>query len=138
MQQHGFSDLTTVECLARPHNVRDITLDVVDLGDSAQPESRANDEISAQENVGSASVSDQSGEDVAKRARTGESKISAENEGSAMDAEESQNGSGNSRGGSCRDKGSEKVKKKTIEMKATMSPKDLQGHTGFLTFASLH
>ncbi|KAL8619620.1 hypothetical protein ACOMHN_019675 [Nucella lapillus] len=128
---NGFRDLTTLECLVRPFSVQKVKLPPVDFGDVADSKNSQSD---ASLQTGEEPTSDENAE--AKLAKLGED--ANPDEAGAVKTRDfgSKAGNGDSRAASvrCSTKGEAKVR----EFRTGAPPEVMQGHTGFLTFASLY
>lgn len=143
LTQHGFCDLTTLECLARPFSVHNVKLPPVDFGDQAENvterESAAGRiaQISGDGtslDVGSAPKAAKTDEDGGEKAAE---KMDTDAQTSADDSKSKgsrqKTGSWNTQSGQ-----GAKLRVQGPELKIGAPPVVMQGHTGFLTFASLY
>ena len=115
LTSHGFQEVTTLECLVRNFSVRKFSLPVADLGQVGSRE-------------------DQQNQRGVKHRKTDNRSVETETSSSAMaqedsdDVTESESASNKCRSG--REDG--------FSFTAGVPPINTQGHTGFLTFATLY
>ncbi|XP_076463486.1 tRNA (adenine(58)-N(1))-methyltransferase catalytic subunit TRMT61A-like [Babylonia areolata] len=134
LTQHGFTNLVTLECLARPFSVHNVKLPHVDFGDQVAPPSTDQSNIHRQTRA----VSDSQGS-TAKAAKIEEGgdrgecmkDVGKTNSGSQASSEPAGAPSSRAVPTGCR-------KGEGREFRTGAPPEDMQGHTGFLTFASVY
>lgn len=132
LRNHRFSDLTTVECLARPFSINCVKLQPVDFGDTTVTSLNKETSITGSSPSAGAAEGTPSAKEPVKveldSAKTGNN-TSIDSEISVA-ANLFQTNSNRDRSGSNKTNG--------FDYKMGLPPLTMQGHTGFLTFASLY
>ena len=125
LKEHGFCDLTTLECLARSFNVQNVKLAPIDFGDEV---GNLTDQESSTVSLGSA----------VKVAKVNEEDMDTEVQCSSTEGSKGKDIE--QQMGSCGTQSSHsaKLRAKGREFKTGAPNVVMQGHTGFLTFASLY
>ena len=138
LKEHGFCDLTTLECLARSFNVQNVKLAPVDFGDEVGNLTDQESSIASTTAQASGDGTSQSLGSAAKVTKVNKEDMDTEvqcssTEGSKRKDSKQQMGSCGTQSG-C----SAKLRAKGREFKTGAPNVVMQGHTGFLTFASLY
>ena len=135
LKEHGFCDLTTLECLARSFNVQNVKLAPIDFGDEVG--NLRDQESSTASRTAQARTSQSLGSAV-KVAKVNEEDMVTEVQCSSTEGSKGKDIE--QQMGSCGTQSSHsaKLRAKGREFKTGAPNVVMQGHTGFLTFASLY
>ncbi|KAK7490241.1 hypothetical protein BaRGS_00018586 [Batillaria attramentaria] len=133
--KHGFEDLSTVECLARNFSVQSVRMAPIDFGDSqdqkGDTQASHSSKISKTDLPSSQGKADES--EMETEQQDSETRTAAENVGDTLVRAETQYAQPNSKATN-----QSGTRSKGAEFKSAAPPNVMQGHTGFLTFASLY
>ena len=144
LKEHGFCDLTTLECLARSFSVQNVRLAPVDFGDQVESLSDQVDKTMSRTEQPSGDGTSRDPGSTPKVAKTDpdggkktEEKMDTEVKSST---EASRGKETQQQTGGCSTHPGQKAKAgvKGREFKTGAPNMVMQGHTGFLTFASLY
>ena len=138
LKEHGFSDLTTLECLARSFNVQNVKLAPIDFGDEVGNLTDQESSTAGRTAQASGDRTSQSLESAAKVAKVNKEDMDTEVQCSSMEGSKGKDIEQQT--GSCGTQSSHsaKLRAKGREFKTGAPSVVMQGHTGFLTFASLY